>query len=354
MKKLFTILSLVLVLSFSANNQAKSQTGFNTVIEYCTGTWCQWCPCGHDILDAILVNYPETVVLAYHGAGTDPWQSYSAGIRALMGMSSYPTGVIGRRSGVISRTAWNNQVVLQSNTVQPQVELNLAAFNYNSSTREVTATVEAKALANLNGEYKINFVLTESNVIYPQTGNGSCPGSATYEHDHIVKGMLNGDLGEVLSTGTWNQNEVKTANITFTIDAGFVAENCDLNYFVWQNTGSLTTQSITMAAKHTSVDNPTNIQNNNTAASSYDLKQNYPNPFNPTTHIQFSVPRDGNVSLKFYDMLGNEVASYIDNGFLRAGTYSAEFNGEGLSSGVYFYTLSSNDFSMTKKMILTK
>ena len=102
------------------------------------------------------------------------------------------------------------------------------------------------------------------------------------------------------------------------------------------------------------VDNPTGIHNTGNIVSSYELNQNYPNPFNPTTNIFFSVPKDGNVSLKFYDILGNEVASYIDNGFLKAGTYNAEFDGSKLASGVYFYTLSTNDFTATKKMILTK
>lgn len=354
MKKFITVLS-VLVLMLAINvNESKSQTGFNTVVEYCTGTWCQWCPCGHDIIDQILLNYPETVVLAYHGAGSDPWQSYSAGIRALMGFSAYPTGVIGRRTGVISRSGWNNQVVVQSNTIQQMLDINLASYNYNSSTREITATVEATSLTALSGEFRINFILTEDNVIYPQTGNGSCPGASNYEHDHIVKGMINGDLGEIISTGSWDNNTTKTANVTYTIPAGFVAENCHLNFFVWQNTGSITTQSITIGARHIPVDNPTGIQNTNNIADRFELKQNYPNPFNPTTYIEFSIPKDGNVSLKFYDILGNEVASYIDNGFLKAGTYNAEFTGTNLSSGVYFYTLSSKDFTETKKMILTK
>ncbi len=352
MKKLFTILSLVLVLSFSTNDQAKSQTGYNAVVEYVTGTWCQWCPCSHGIIQGILTNYPETMILAYHGAGSDPWQSYSAGIRALFGFSAYPTGVVGRNSGIISNSAWNNRVVLQSNTWQPTIEINIAAMNYNSSTRQLTATVEFEALTTLTEEHRVNFVLTESNLVYPQTGNGSCPGSSSYVHNHVVKGMLNGDLGEVLNFTS--DNNVVTKNVNYTLPVDFVAENCDLNIFTWKNVGNISTQNLIAQSKHTSVDNPTNIGNTNTIANEYKLNQNYPNPFNPSTNIVFSVPKSGNVSLKFYDMLGNEVASYIDNDFLAAGTYNATFDGAGLPSGVYFYTLSTSDFSETKKMILTK
>lgn len=83
------------------------------------------------------------------------------------------------------------------------------------------------------------------------------------------------------------------------------------------------------------------------------MSQNFPNPFNPTTNIIFSVPVDGNVSLKYYDALGNEISSYLD-GFLKAGTYNAQFEGADLPSGVYFYTLNAEGFSMTKKMMLIK
>lgn len=353
MKKLFTILSFVLLLTIAGNNRSYSQTGFNTVLEYCTGTWCQWCPCGHTIIDNILVNYPETVVLSYHGPPgntTDPWDQYSGAMISLFGFSGYPTGVVGRKSGIISRDAWNNQVVIQSNTVQPTVSLNISAMNYNSATRQLTATVEITALTTLTGEHRINFVLTEDNLVYPQTGNGSCPGSGSYVHDHVVKGMLNGDMGEVLTFTSDNA----TATLDYTIPAGFVAENCKLNIMVWKNAGSMSSTNLIAQSKHTDVDNPTGIHASSGTIDGYKLEQNYPNPFNPTTSIFFSIPKDGNVSLKFYDVLGNEVASYIDNGFLKAGTYNAPFDGSNLASGVYFYTLTTSEFVDTKKMILTK
>lgn len=353
MKKLFTILSMVLLLTISVNNKSYSQTGFNTVLEYCTGTWCQWCPCGHDIVDAILLNYPETVVLAYHGPPgntTDPWDQYSGSMISLFGFSGYPTGVVGRKSGVLSRSAWNNQVAIQSNTQQPTVSINLSAMNYNPTTRQLTATVDITALQTLTGEHRINFVLTEDNLIYPQTGNGSCAGSATYNHSHVVKGMLNGDMGEVLNF----TNDNATATLSYTLPNDFVPENCVLNIVVWKNGGNMASSNHVAQTKHVEVDNPTGIHGSSGTIDGYKLQQNYPNPFNPTTSIFFSIPKDGNVSLKFYDVLGNEVASYIDNGFLKAGTYNAPFDGSGLASGVYFYTLSTSDFVDTKKMILTK
>jgi len=80
----------------------------------------------------------------------------------------------------------------------------------------------------------------------------------------------------------------------------------------------------------------------------YILDQNYPNPFNPTTNVHFSIPKDGDVSLKIYDMVGRLVATYLD-GHVKAGNYNAEIDGANLSSGVYFYTLQAKDFVQTKE-----
>ena len=83
------------------------------------------------------------------------------------------------------------------------------------------------------------------------------------------------------------------------------------------------------------------------------LSQNYPNPFNPGTKIKFSIPLSGIVSLKVYDILGNEVANLLDEE-KPAGEYEFEFYAKELPSGIYFYTLRTGAFIQTKKMILIK
>ena len=85
----------------------------------------------------------------------------------------------------------------------------------------------------------------------------------------------------------------------------------------------------------------------------FELSQNYPNPFNPTTKISFALPNDGKVSLKIYDMTGKEVMLLV-NEVKTAGYYSVSFNASSLTSGVYFYTLSADNFTATKKMMLVK
>ncbi|HAY34692.1 MAG TPA: hypothetical protein DCY06_11220 [Bacteroidetes bacterium] len=85
----------------------------------------------------------------------------------------------------------------------------------------------------------------------------------------------------------------------------------------------------------------------------FKLSQNYPNPFNPSTTISYEIPVDGAVSLKIFDMSGKEVMTLVD-GVKNAGYYSINFNASNLSSGIYFYKLSANDFTSVKKMMLVK
>ena len=86
---------------------------------------------------------------------------------------------------------------------------------------------------------------------------------------------------------------------------------------------------------------------------SYRLNQNYPNPFNPTTKISYSIPKDGLVTLKMFDVLGNEVAILVNEN-QAVDIYEVEFNAADLPSGIYFYKLTSENYTATKKLILLK
>ena len=106
---------------------------------------------------------------------------------------------------------------------------------------------------------------------------------------------------------------------------------------------------------------PTNIPEDSESVFEFSLEQNYPNPFNPSTKIKYTIPSviaSGTkqyqlVTLKVYDVLGNEITTLV-NEVKPAGSYEADFNPEGLSSGMYFYNLRAGNFIETKKMILLK
>ena len=85
----------------------------------------------------------------------------------------------------------------------------------------------------------------------------------------------------------------------------------------------------------------------------FSLSQNYPNPFNPVTKITWQSPVSAYQTLKVYDVLGNEVATLV-NEYKNAGSYETDFNANKLSSGVYFYQLKAGDYLATKKMLLIK
>jgi hypothetical protein len=97
------------------------------------------------------------------------------------------------------------------------------------------------------------------------------------------------------------------------------------------------------------------IEDNQNYAMNYELSQNYPNPFNPTTIIKYQIPELSFVTIKVYDVLGNEIAILV-NEEKPAGGYNVEFRIENseLSSGIYFYHLRAGNFIETKKMVLLK
>ncbi len=97
----------------------------------------------------------------------------------------------------------------------------------------------------------------------------------------------------------------------------------------------------------------TSVRVEETIPNEYSLRQNYPNPFNPSTNIEYSIPSESFVELKVYDVLGNEVASLV-NEQQQAGVYRADFTADNLPSGMYFARIRANEFTQVVKMTLLK
>lgn len=85
----------------------------------------------------------------------------------------------------------------------------------------------------------------------------------------------------------------------------------------------------------------------------FKLRQNYPSPFNPSTRIDYELPSAGYVTLKVFTILGREIKTLV-NEFETPGSYSIEWDGAGMPSGIYFYRLSTDSFVDQKKMVLIK
>ena len=125
------------------------------------------------------------------------------------------------------------------------------------------------------------------------------------------------------------------ANVTLNVVNGYTIDSLD---FV------LDTVSLPISIQNISTNVPEN----------YYLRQNYPNPFNPETNIEFSIPINTKVSLRVFNILGQEVMKLLNNVYLTRGTYNVQFRTGNLPSGVYFYRLETYEFVKTKKMLLIK
>ncbi len=147
-----------------------------------------------------------------------------------------------------------------------------------------------------------------------------------------------GRAGLVVSAGPFNLNPGESEYIGFAIVYG-----PSLNDLKTNTITAKTKYQSTIGIKPISTELPTK----------YELMQNYPNPFNPTTTIKFAIPRKDFVKLNVYNILGKLVLNLV-NEELDAGYYSISFNGESLSSGIYFYRLETSGLVETRRMVLIK
>jgi hypothetical protein len=182
--------------------------------------------------------------------------------------------------------------------------------------------------------------------------------------------LLNGNTGARISTDT-SMNMIDQAAWAFSVTGSYAsrgdgdipgnvssyASTIDVK---WDAQGNLYSQSYygwtvekwkyngTLPSFTTAVE-----EMGGTIPDGFSLSQNYPNPFNPTTTIEFSLPQSGFVSLRVFDLLGQEIAT-LANEERPAGTYQATFDASSLPSGTYFYMLKAGAYSEVKKMVILK
>lgn len=163
-----------------------------------------------------------------------------------------------------------------------------------------------------------------------------------YTFDTLVTGkMLNENFGLVEWDYVWTEEFGQLAALDWLGEVQYYLKGCVIDGVVYGDTTFIVV----------SVDDVTTLL-------SYELFQNYPNPFNSSTQISYSIAEDAFVTLKVYDMLGNEVAVLVNTNHI-AGNYTAEFNAQSLSSGIYIYRITAMNgdrmlFSESKQMVLLK
>jgi hypothetical protein len=339
------------------NNYLITNNPRNVLLEYCTGTWCNWCPCGKARAMDMLNIFPNSIVLAYHGSGSDPWINFNGNnILSLLGMNAYPLGTVDRGVDTWSCGYSNfveRPIMRYLTTPEAPVKIEIVSQNFNSGTGALNVNLKATPLSTLSGQYKINYVITEENLVYNQIGNTYCIGGSNYVHHWVVRNMVNSATGENVNTGgTWTSGQSISKSFSTTMGTGWIPANCRLTIFVYKDGTPLNSNAEIQQAIQTGVI-LTGTNEQTEIPMKFDLAQNYPNPFNPVTNIKFAIPKEGYATLKVYDITGKLVATYLE-GTVKAGYYNAEVTSNELSSGVYFYTLTSGDFKDTKKMVLIK
>ncbi len=220
-----------------------------------------------------------------------------------------------------------------------------ANINGSQETPPVTTSATGTASVRLNVDGTISYDVTEAGLTV----------TASHFHDgvtgvagSVVKSIT---LTNNTSSGVWASLDV-TQPLTDLLVGELIKGNLYINAHTLTNPGGEIRGQVT-----NTTDVVTSIQELKDASipTEFVLNQNYPNPFNPSTKINYSILRSGNVSLKVYDILGREAAVLVDS-YQNPGSYSVSFNADqkALASGIYFYTLKSGTFYQTRKMILLK
>lgn len=178
------------------------------------------------------------------------------------------------------------------------------------------------------------------NIILPDGSNHSALRVKIFRHttDTMLVSGIPLSTTEVKSTTyEWYTNEMKYPVF-------------GISYIELNVNGSVTNHKVV----EYNVQSPTDVDENpQQLVNEFDLLQNYPNPFNPSTVINYQISKSNRVTLKVYDIIGNEIATLVNN-HQPAGKYSVEFNASNLPSGIYLYRLEAGDFVQTRKMTLIK
>jgi hypothetical protein len=349
-KYIFILSIFFLLLSFSSDNLF-SQALRRVLFEEWTSSTCGPCASNNPILNAFIEAHWDTITaVKYHvgwpSPGNDPMYLYnptqSYDRRYYYNVNAVPWLNV---DGVIldiwpfSTQAFQNAMIQRIGTPTP---VSISVTDQRIPGDSNKATVVLTKLSNLpSGTYYLRVMAVEKKVIYqtPPGPNGETifPEVFRWAFPNSTGTLITATAGTETYIFKYKiENPPMVDSMIYTI--AFLQN--DINKEVL-NSGIGYGSLIGIDPKF------------NNLPAKYILSQNYPNPFNPSTLIYFEMPKDGNVSLKVFDILGNEVKTLVE-GYHKAGTYNIYFTGSDIASGVYYYRLTADGFTDTKKMVLVK
>nr|NIR48120.1 CHRD domain-containing protein [candidate division KSB1 bacterium]NIR72590.1 CHRD domain-containing protein [candidate division KSB1 bacterium]NIS23650.1 CHRD domain-containing protein [candidate division KSB1 bacterium]NIT70574.1 CHRD domain-containing protein [candidate division KSB1 bacterium]NIU24292.1 CHRD domain-containing protein [candidate division KSB1 bacterium] len=197
------------------------------------------------------------------------------------------------------------------------------------------------------------FTLTEAGLVFDVTVEGLDFTAAHFHNEAVgangpvVRGITDDFVGNTAS-GVWTSTDAQPLNNELIRE--LVSDNIYVNVHTAANPGGEIRGQLSAVEIVTSVEP---IDGTSGIPREFSLSQNFPNPFNPTTEIRFDLKQSGPTVLKIYNMLGQEVATLVDEN-MPAGSYKVTFESNTLPSGVYIYRLQSSGLSEARKMILLR
>ena len=336
----------VIVLTFSASAQVTRVVLF----EEGTNSSCGPCAANNPILKAFLDSHPtEATAIKYHASwpGYDPMYQANPTQNTERIVNYYNMNQTGvpycNADGVIqdiwpfSNTNFTNALNTRLAILTP-VTINV--LDERIAGDSIKSTITLNLLSNLPaGDYKLRVMAIEGVILYttPPGSNGEM------RFEHVFRRAYPNTTGVSIQTTAGTYQYI----YTYKRESAWVDTSLYTIAFVQNDVN----REVLNVAKGSYT--PTGITSGGEIPGKFSLSQNYPNPFNPQTLIKFTMPENGNVTLKVYNSIGAEVKTLVE-GVHKAGEYSVYFDGSEFSSGVYFYTLRTDKFTATKKMILIK
>jgi len=323
----------------------QSQEERKVLVEVFTNSHCSLCPAAHNVIDNYLAGpngnkisyiyyhmvypYPDDLLYQQSMEGSEARHAYYNPVAAT------PRGIFdGQIQG--STSGW---AATLDNLVNIQSPLKIELSGYTDLVRlfidaDVTRTGDI-----IDNDLVIHFIVVED-VFYDGRNSVS-------NHKNVMRKMLPTPAGLQFNIAL---NETKGFQQIIDLDTIWDIDSLKLVIFV-QSSGSKTVyQSETIEFSELVW---VSIDDEIIKPSEFKLEQNYPNPFNPSTKISWQSPVGSWQTLKIFDVLGNEVATLV-NEYRDAGRHNVTFDASNLSSGVYFYKIQAGSFTSTKKMLLLR
>ena len=338
-------LILIAALSFLLTSTISAQEERKVLVEVFTNSHCPLCPPAHNAVENYLSgpNGNKISYIFYHMVY--PYSDDSLYYQSMEGSDArdnYYNPVHGTPQGWfdgIHQAGPSGWDAALDSLVAIRSPLKIVLSGTRNST-QFNINAELTRTGNINdSDLVIHFVVAED--LYYAGRNG------TKNHIHVMRKMLPTPDGQPF---TIHLNETKNISQVINLEPLWDADSLSIIVFVQSSKSETVYQSETINNDELVI---TGVDAVEKIPSYFVLRQNYPNPFNPTTCIQYSIGSKQFVSLKIYDALGREVKTLLNEN-KNPGKYKVTFDGSNLPSGVYFYSLKTENFYQVKKMLLIK